>query len=153
MRDPVCQACRYGVTTDENLAGKEITSGAVEAIASARSNVLDEVVVDRRLESLEADHILLPFRPEGVEHRLVVARRVDPSLDTQPLESAMKAEAGRDYADRPRDRGRVDPNLVCGSGQPVAPGSGYIFHEGMDRNVMSIRETTDMGADERRLNG
>src|SRR5690606_38460073 len=66
---------------------------------------VDEGFVDFELQFLEALDVLLLLRPEGIEDRLVLAGRVDTSLDTDLLVKILETDACGHHADGTDDGG------------------------------------------------
>ena len=54
----------------------------------------DELLVDFALKRFQPRHILFRFRPEWVEDRLVLASRIDPPVNAETFDGAVKAKTG-----------------------------------------------------------
>ena len=133
----------------QNLAGEKVVAG--QPSAPPRLHLGDEVVVNLRLEPLQAQNVLRPFGTEGIEHALVLAGGVDPAFDAVAGDQVLKAEGRGDHPDRAGDAVGIKVDHVGGGGEPVAAGGRDVLDEGVDRDLELVGEATNAGGDQARL--
>src|SRR5207249_9110013 len=106
---------------------------ARETGAPALLHQRDEVVMNLALDQLEPLDFVCLFREERIEHRLALARRIDPALHTELLQEPGKSESAAEHPDRADDRGLIADDLIGRAGDHVAARSRNIFRECDDR--------------------
>src|SRR5262249_23830981 len=99
----------------------------LEPRAAAAFHEADEVLVDVPLQRLEPLHVVRVFRQERVEHGLVLAGNIEPTIDAELLHQLAKPERGADDPDGADDRGRIAEDLVTGTGDHVAAGGSDVL--------------------------
>ena len=87
-------------------------SGPCQLGAAARFDQRDKVFVNFSLQFLQPFDVVGILRQERIEHRLVVARRIEPPLDADLRDQLVEAERAADHADRADDRMRIGDDLV-----------------------------------------
>src|SRR5262245_6468858 len=102
------------------LTGEHVIFGAGEPRSPALLHQRNEILVNLVLHRFEPRHVLRLLRQEPIEHRLAVARRVEPPLDAYLLHQPGEAEGAADYADRAHDGRGVADDLIGGAGDHVA---------------------------------
>ena len=100
---------------------------------------------------LQPLHVLGLLRQERIEHRLVLARGVEPPLDADLLDQLVEAERAADHADRADDGGCIGDDLVGRAGDHVAAGRRDILDEGDHRHLLLVGERADAPVDQMRL--
>ena len=120
-----------------------VFSGPLSRAPRLRFTSVDEALVDVPLHRLEPLHVLRVLRQERVEHRLVLARRIEPPLDAELVHQPDEAEGAADHPDRADDRGRIADDLVAGAGDHVAAGGGDVLGERDHRSLVLGRELAD----------
>src|SRR5262249_39928123 len=80
------------------LTGKQGRIGAGELGAAASPDQSDEHVVDLALDRLQAFHILWLLRQEGIQHGLVLARRIETPLHADLVEQAVESQRPAHHA-------------------------------------------------------
>src|SRR5262249_61246276 len=88
---------------------------------------------------------------EWIEHRLVPAGGVEPTLDAEPLDRLLEAEGTADHADRTEDRRGIAENLVARTRDHVAAGGRDVLDEDQHRQLLFRRELLDAPVDLARL--
>src|SRR4029077_1709062 len=119
--------------------------------AAARFYQRDETVVDFLLQFFQPRHVVRVLRQERIEHRFVLARRIDAALDAVFRDQLVEAERAADDTDRADDRMRIGDDLVAGAGDHVAAGGGGVLDEGDDAAVFLLRQFADAAEDQVRL--
>src|SRR5262249_7076394 len=119
--------------------------------ASTTFDKLDEHHVDFTLQRFKPRNVVRLLRQEGIEHRLVLARGVQPPLDAEFLDQSAKAERPADHADRTDDRRWIADDLVARTGDHVAAGRRNVLDEYQIRQLLLVRELTDPQIDLVRL--
>ena len=94
------------------FAGEHGFFWALESRSTASLHEFNEIRVDLLLHRLEPRDVLRVLRQERVEHRLVLARRIEPPLDAELVHEPDEAERAADHSDRADDRGRIADDLV-----------------------------------------
>ena len=96
-----------------------------------------------RWSAFSARDVVGVFREERIEHRLVLARGIEPALDADLLDQLLKSERAADHADRAQDRRRIAEDLIARAGDHVAAGGRDILDEHQHRQLLFRGELPD----------
>ena len=89
IADAVGEAERHGRFAGPVFAGEQEIVGALQPRAAALLHQRDEDRVDLALDRLQPRDVVGVFRQERIEHRLVLARRIEPALDADLLDQLL----------------------------------------------------------------
>src|SRR5271165_1152137 len=133
------------------LAGEQGLLRTLEARTAAFLYQLDEPFMDFPLHALEALHILRVLGQKRIEHRLVLAGGIEPSLDAELVDQLGETERTADHPNRADDRRWVANDLVRGAGNHVAARSRHVFGKRDHRAAVLRRKLANAAVDQMRL--
>ena len=95
--------------------------------------------------------IILAAVPPGDRPAFRAARGMHPPLDPVFRDQPLESEARGNHPDRAHDRGRIGPDVIRRTGEPIAARGRDILDEGMHRHLRLIGKAPDPRRDQRAL--